>query len=87
MTNVPTGLNNFKTKVDDFDVSKLKNSPVDLKKLSDIINNEVVKIKVFNALQTKVNSLHNKTPDTTILIHINWYNTDKQNLEEKRKNR
>ena len=29
---------------------------------------------------TKVNSLGKKIPDATTLIHINQYNTDKQNL-------
>ena len=31
--NVPTSLNNLKTKVDDLDVGKSKTIPVDLKKL------------------------------------------------------
>ena len=42
MVNVPTGLNNLK-QVDDLDVGKLKTVPVDLKKLSDVVDNEVVK--------------------------------------------
>ena len=33
-----------------------------------------------NTLKTK---LDRKVPDVTTLIHINQYNTDKQNLEEK----
>ena len=33
-------------------------------------------------LKTKVNNLKKKTPDLTALIHINQYNTDKQNLEK-----
>ena len=36
LINVPTSLNNSKTKVDDLDVGKLKTLPVDLKKLSDV---------------------------------------------------
>ena len=32
---------------------------------------------------TNVNNLENKIPDATVLIHINQYNTDKQNLEKK----
>ena len=32
LVNVPTGLNDLKTKVDDLDVSKLKTVPIDLKK-------------------------------------------------------
>ena len=38
LTNVPTSLNNLKTKVDDLDVANLKNFPVDMKKLSDVDN-------------------------------------------------
>ena len=59
MVNIPTSLNNFKTKVDDLDVGKLKTTLVDLKKLSDAVNNEVVKNTKFNTLKTKVNNLDN----------------------------
>ena len=31
----------------------------------------------------KVNKFDKKIPDATTLIHINQYNTDKQNLEHK----
>ena len=41
--NVPTGLNNVKTKLDNLDVAELKSLPVDLKKLSDLVKNEVIK--------------------------------------------
>ena len=37
----------------------------------------------FNTLKAKVNSLDKKAHDTTTLFHINKYNIDKQNLEEK----
>ena len=53
-TNVPTNLNNLKTKVDDLDVGNLKTFPVDLKKLSDV-DNEVVKNTKFNTPKAKVN--------------------------------
>ena len=53
-----------------------------MKKLSDVVVNEVFKFTKFNTLNTKVNKLDKKTPDTTTLIHINQYNTDKQNLEK-----
>ena len=43
LVNVPTTLNNLKTKVKDLDVGKVKTVPVDLKKLSDVVDNEVVK--------------------------------------------
>ena len=55
----------------DLDLGKLKTVPVDLKKLSDVVDNVVVKIKNFNTLKTKVNSLEQKIPDATILIHLN----------------
>ena len=70
-------------KVDDLDVGKFNNVPVDLKKLSDVVGTEVVKNTIFNTLKTKVNNLDNKIPDATTLIQINQYNTDKKNLEEK----
>ena len=42
LVNVPNSLNNSKTKVNDLDVGKMKTVPVDLKKLSDVVANEVV---------------------------------------------
>ena len=71
-------MNNLKTKVEDLDFGKLKTIPVDLKKLSDAVGNEVDKDTKFNTLKTKVNNLDTKVPDTTTLVHINQYNTDKQ---------
>ena len=76
-------MNNLKAKVDDLDVGKLKTVPVDLKKLSDVVDIAVVKNTKFNTLKTKVNNLAKKIPDATTLIHINQYNTDKQNLQKK----
>ena len=81
--NVPTSLNNLKRKVDNLNVGKLKTVLIDFKKLSDVVNNEVVKNTKFNTLKTKVKNLETKIPDATTLIHINQYNTDKQNLEKK----
>ena len=83
LTNVLTVLSILKTEVRALDFGKLKNVPVFLKKSSDVVDNEVVKNTKFNTLKTKVNSLEKKIPDTTNLIYINQYNTDKQNLEKK----
>ena len=83
LTNVPTSLNNLKTKVNDLDVGKLKTFPVDLKKISDVVDNEVVKNTKCNTLKTKVNNLENKVPEATTLIYINQFNTDTQNLQKK----
>ena len=82
LVKVPTSLNILKPKVEDLGVGKLKTVPVDLKKFSDVVANEVVKNTKFNALKTKVNISEKKIPDVTTLIHINQYNTDKQNLEK-----
>ena len=57
LVNVPTSLNNLKTKEDDLDACKLKTVPVDLKKLSDIVYNEVLKNTKLIKLKTKVNNL------------------------------
>ena len=64
-------MSNLITKIDDSDVGKLKTVPVDLKNLSDVIDNEVAKNRNFNTLKTKVNSLEKKIPDGTTLIHTN----------------
>ena len=76
-------MNNLKRKEDDLDVGKMKSIPVDLKILSDVVVNKVVKNTKFITLKTKVNILDKKLPDLTPLIHINQYNTDKQNSDKK----
>ena len=65
------------------DTGKLKTVPVGLKKLSDLVDNEVIKNPKFNSLKTKVNNLENKILNATTLIHINQYKIDKQNLKKK----
>ena len=54
-----------------------------MKKISDVVDNEVAKNTKFNTVKTKVNNLEKKIPDATTLIHINQENTDKQNLKKK----
>ena len=56
-------LSHSKTKVD---VDNLNTVSGDLKKLSDVVNKEVVK-----KLNTTVNKLDKKIPDATTLIQIN----------------
>ena len=41
--NVSTSLNNLETKVDDLDADKFKTVPLDLKKRSDVVDNEIVR--------------------------------------------
>ena len=51
LVNAPTSLNNLKIKVD---VGKWKTVSVDLKKSSDVVDNEVIKNTKFNTLKAKV---------------------------------
>ena len=67
MVNVPTSFSNLKTKVDDLDVGTLKTVPIDLKNLSDVVDDQVVK----NTLKAKVKNLEKNIPDETTVIHIN----------------
>ena len=50
LANVPTSLNSLKPKTQDVDADKLKTVPVDFKKLSDAVDDEVVKNTKFNTL-------------------------------------
>ena len=53
----------MKIKVDKLDVDKLKPVSVDLSKLSDVVNNDVVKNTEYNELVKKVNNIN--TTDTS----------------------
>ena len=70
-------MNNLKTKADDLDFGKLKTIPVNMKKVNDVVDNEVAKNRKFNTLKAKVKSLKKNISDVTILVHTNQYNTDK----------
>ena len=70
-------MNNLYTKVNDLDIVNLKTVPVNLKKLSDVVDNEVVKNSKFNTLNTKVNGLEKKISNATSIVYINQYNRDK----------
>ena len=70
MVNVPTILNNLKTKVVDLNVGELKTAvAVDLKKLSDAVDNEVVKNTKLRTLKKKKNNLENIILDATTILH------------------
>ena len=61
MPDVPTDLNNKKTKVDDLDVGKLKTVPIDLKKLSNVVSRDIFKGTKLNKLNIKVNDFGKKS--------------------------
>ena len=56
LINAPTIFNNLKLKVQDLDVGKLQTIHVELKKISDVADNEVVKSTKFSTLKIKVNN-------------------------------
>ena len=80
LVNVPSCLNSLKFKVDVVDVGKLKTVPVDLKKSSDVVVNDVVKKTKCNNLSSELTGLKNGFPEVSTLIHINQYNTHSKAL-------
>ena len=61
---VPSNLRNLKSKLDKLVADKLLHVPVDLRKLSDAVKNDVVKKDVYNA---KIKKIKDKIPDSTNL--------------------
>ena len=70
MKNVPTNLRNLKSKVDKLDIGKLETTPVDLRKLSNVVKNDVVKKTEYNELVKKVNNI--SATDTSNLVKKNF---------------
>ena len=68
LVNVPTSLNNLKTKLEELDIGKLKKCSHRLKKISDVTDNEFAKNTNFTTLETKVNNLEQDISDATALI-------------------
>ena len=54
-----------------------------MKILSDVVDKEVDKNIKFNKLNMKVHKLDKKISDANTFIHMNQYNTDKQNVDKK----
>ena len=59
-------------------LKKLKTVPVDLSKLSNVVNNDVVKKTVYDKLVAKINNI-----DISRFILKTKYDTDKSELEIK----
>ena len=73
-----TNLASLKTEVDKLDINKLVTVLVDLSKLSNVVENEVVKKTAYNKLVTKVNNI-----DISGFLLKTKYYTDKLELEKK----
>ena len=67
-----SNLASLKTEVDKLDIEKLAPVPVDLRKLSDVVKNDVVRRTVYGKLVTKVNNI-----DATGFFLKTTYDTDK----------
>ena len=75
-----TNLANLKTEVDKLDIDKLVPVPTDLSKLSNVVNNDVVKKTDYNKLVTKVNNIDIGTGKFMLKSD---YDADKLELEKK----
>ena len=73
-----TNLATLKTEVDKLDIDKSVPLPTDLRKLSNVVKNNVVKKDVYNKLISKVNKI-----DTNDFVLKTKYQTDKTELENK----
>ena len=62
----------LKTEVDKLDIDELAPVPVDLSKLGDVVQNDVVKKTEYDKLVTKVDNI-----DTTKFVLKTTYDTDK----------
>ena len=72
-----SNLASLKTEVDKIDIDKLAPVPVDLSRLSDVVENDVVKMTVYDKLVAKVNNIY-----TTRFVLKATDDTDKSELEK-----
>ena len=78
MVNVPTSFSHLKTKVDDLGIGKSEVIPVNLKKVSEILDNEFVKNQNISTPKTKINNLEKeKNPGEISQINATQVNKDK----------
>ena len=78
----------MKSKVCNLVVDKLKHVPNDLKKLSDVVDKEVLNISYCNAdkqdLDNKIKDVENKIPEVSGLATNTAFNTKIGEVENKR---
>ena len=72
-----SNLATLKAEVDKIYVDKLKTVPIDLSKLSNVVDDEVVKKTVYDKLVAKVNDI-----DTRGFVLKTKYDIDKSDLEK-----
>ena len=67
MKNVPGGFSSLNSKIDKINIGKLETTPVDLTKISDVVENKVVWKTEYNA---KIKYVEEKIPDITNLANL-----------------
>ena len=73
----------MKKKVEYIDADKLKTVPINLRKLNDVADKNILKKPEYNKLNSNVTVLETKIPiASNKLIHKNQYSTYKQSLEK-----
>ena len=73
-----TNLAAIKTEVDKIDTGKLKTVPDDLAKLSNVVENDVVKKTTYNTLKNRVDAI-----DTSKFVLRTKFTTDTNALDDK----
>ena len=74
---MPSNLNNLNSKADKLHVNNLDSVLVDLSKLSDVVENDIVKKDVYNA---KIKNIEDKIPDVTNLATKTTLDTFKNEM-------
>ena len=67
LKNMPSILNNSKSKLDKLDIGKLEKTPVDLSKLSNVVKNDAAKKDIYNA---KIKNIEDKISDIAKINEI-----------------
>ena len=73
-----TNLSSLKTEVDKLNIDKLVPVPTDLRKLSNVVKNDVVKKAAYDKLVAKVDNV-----DTSDFVLKTKYSNDKAEIENK----
>ena len=71
----------LKTKEENLDVDKVKTVPSDLSKLTNVVDNDVIKKTVYDKLVIKVNIIYIKILSTSGLVTKRQSDSDNQGLE------
>ena len=74
-------LSSLETDIDKLEIDKLETTPTDLRKLSNVVENNVVKKIAYDELVKKVNAI--QILDTGYLVKKAGYNTKNDEIEKR----